>query len=116
MEVFQTDESLLIFLTVGEMPCPPPPPPPTLSALASSLLPECSLMAFEKVCSGAAGCPGGHGGLLPIFFQGDAAQKFYAIKKEKRGDKGGLKRKPAGRQGEDLKLKKKSHCKSCHKV
>lgn len=116
MEVFQTDESLLIFLTVGEMPCPSPPPP-TPSALASSLLPECSLMAFEKVCSGAAGCPGGHGGLLPIFFQGDAAQKFYAIKKEKRGDKGGLKRKPAGRQGEDLKLKKKkSHCKSCHKV
>lgn len=115
MEVFQTDESLLIFLTVGEMPCPSPPPP-TPSALASSLLPECSLMAFEKVCSGAAGCPGGHGGLLPIFFQGDAAQKFYAIKKEKRGDKGGLKRKPAGKQGEDLKLKKKSHCKSCHKV
>lgn len=106
MEVFQTDESLLIFLTVGEMPCPSPPPP-TPSALASSLLPECSLMAFEKVCSGAAGCPGGYGGLLPIFFQGDAAQKFYAIKKEKRGDKGGLKRKPAGEQGEDLKLKKK---------
>lgn len=48
----------------------------------------------------------GTGVCSPFFFQGDAAQKFYAIKKEKRGDKGGLKRKPAGKQGEDLKKKK----------
>lgn len=59
----------------------------------------------------------GTGVCSPFFSREMQPRNSMLLKKEKRGDKGGLKRKPAGRQGEDLKLKKKkSHCKSCHKV
>lgn len=46
-------------------------------------------------------------GVCSPFFSREMQPRNSMLLKKKRGDKGGLKRKPAGKQGEDLKFKKK---------
>lgn len=99
VEVFHTAESLLIFLTVGEMPSHPPP----LHPLSCLMFPN---GFWESVQWGSRMSRWAWGSALH-FSWGDVTQKFYAIKKKKGGRSRWLKEKACRQAGRGFKKKKK---------